>query len=111
MNLKPVSNRILIRLHFPLEDGIVLPEMSFHAAMEDKRTLVEVVEVAEDGGFENNGVTCCGIGDFLLLRPDANILPVSKEPPLALIDAGVVLAVVLDDKKPFVPTVVPPVAA
>lgn len=92
MNLQPVANRVLIQLHFPPKDGIILPESNLSPAVEEKRTKVECLAIGND-------VKVCKPKDFLLLHPDAqrNVIPVQKEPSLAIIDAGLILAVVTDD--------------
>lgn len=94
MNIKPVANRVLVRFHFPPEDEVIqLPNSNLSTEVGDKRTKVEVLCVGEN-------VKVCTIGDFLLLHSDAlrNAIPVTKEPPDALIHDSVILGIVLDDK-------------
>lgn len=92
MKIKPGQNRIHIQFHFPLEDGIILPESNLTTSAEDKRTRVECLTIGD-------GVTVCKPGDFLLLHEDAlrNAIPITKEPPTALIHDSIVIALVLDD--------------
>lgn len=92
MKIKPAEHRILVQFHFPADEGIILPESNLSPSVEAKRTLVECLDIGSN-------VTACGIGDFLLLHADAmrNAIPISKEPPTALIHDSNVLAIVLDD--------------
>lgn len=99
MQLQPCHNYILIQLYEPVApSGLVLPgEATRDASFGDEhRTKLEVLGVGKD-------VTCCTIGDFVLLRPNPNLLPVSKEPKQALVDANSVLAIVTSDSRPFQP--------
>lgn len=94
MNIKPVANRVLVRFHFPPEDEVIqLPNSNLSTEVGDKRTKVEVLDVGGE-------VVVCGTGDFLLLHPDAlrNTIPVTKDPPIALIHDSMILGIVLDDK-------------
>lgn len=93
MKIKPGPNRIHVQFHFPPEDGtVILPESSLSPSVESKRTIVECLSIGE-------AVTACKPGDFLLLHEDTlrNAVPISKEPPTALIHDSVVLAIILDD--------------
>jgi hypothetical protein len=96
MKIQPVSNRILIRFHFPDPSDIILPNSKLSAEFGDKnRTKVEVMAVGPD-------VKTCKAGDFVMLLNDAerNLIPTSKEPAEGLIDASVVIAIT-DDVRPI----------
>lgn len=92
MQIKPVDHRILVKFHFPDEEGIILPESNLSPSVEEKRTRVECLEIGSE-------VTICKKGDFLLLHTDAmrNAIIITKKEHTALIHDGVVVAVVLDD--------------
>lgn len=94
MNIKPVANRVLVRFHFPPEDEVIqLPNSSLSTEVGDKRTKVEVLAIGPN-------VKVCVTGQFILIHPDAlrNTIPVTKEPPIAIIHDSVILGIVLDDK-------------
>lgn len=93
MQIKPVDHRILVKFHFPDErEGIILPESSLSPSVEEKRTLVECLEVGPE-------VKVCGKGDFLLLHADTmrNAVVIEKDAHTALIHDSMVLGLVLDD--------------
>lgn len=98
MQLQPVHNYILIRLYIPAEASskIQLPGTSPRSAEfgDEHRTKIEVLAVGKE-------VTCCSVGDFVLLRPNPNLLPTKREPQEALVNAEAVLAVVTDDSRPL----------
>jgi co-chaperonin GroES (HSP10) len=93
MQIKPAHHRILVKFYFPDEsEGIVLPESNLSPSVEDKRTLVECLEIGPD-------VTVCDKGDFLLLHVDTlrTAVPIHKDEHTALIHDSMVIAIVLDD--------------
>lgn len=92
MKIKPAEHRIHVQFHFPPEDDIILPSQGLSTKLEDKRTRVECLDIGAN-------VMGCKVGDFLLLHEDTLRLavPITKEPPTALIHDSMVIALVLDD--------------
>lgn len=95
MLLKPTKNNILIQSFPPTNDtGLVLPDGKASAASTDrvKHKILEVSKAVEVAGE-------LAPGNFVYLRPNYNFLVIDEPNYVAIIDASVVEAIVLDDKE------------
>lgn len=95
MNVKPVGNRVLIELHFPVEEEnvVILPDRNLSPDAGEQRTKVECKAIGDL-------VTVCKPGDSLLLAANVmerGFLPTNKEPAQGLIHDSMVLGIILDD--------------
>lgn len=89
MKLQPTKTHILARFHTKKHNLIATNSKDFGELGDEYRTRVEVLAVGPD-------VTACKPGDFLLLVPKPQLLPVANEDE-ALIFESAVVGIVLDD--------------
>lgn len=97
MNLKPCKNNLLVKFYPPSNTTIVLPDAAKAPIDSEHRVKCKVLAVSE---FLDPKLGKFAVGEFLLLRPQYNFLPINQENFLALIDASVIEAIVLDDEEP-----------
>lgn len=87
MTIQPRNNRILVQFHVVKNATILLPDGA--QQIDASRTKCEILSVAP--GLE----ALYSPGDFVMLHPQVNIMPVHPaDMPTGIIDATAVLAVV-----------------
>lgn len=96
MNLKPTKRNLIARFIQPAGQLIIASASETLAPMTDdsQRTRVKIIALSKE--LESEGEL--SVGDFLLLRPRPNLLPVGSD--LVLFDASIIEAIVLSDAEP-----------
>lgn len=88
-NIQPCFSKVLIQMFEPKGNIVVLPERSQSQIFQGFK-----IKVLAIGPL----VTCCKPGDFLIIRPDPNILPINDKEKIGLVDESVIFAIDLESQ-------------
>jgi co-chaperonin GroES (HSP10) len=93
MQIQPVDRNILVRFHKPQNSRIVSVGSLDTSATSTTRILIEVLAVGEAVKVPVK------TGDFILIPPKFNVIPIDGE-ETGIIHDSIIIGIVTDDKKP-----------